>query len=114
MVHHDWTNTHALVFDVASGASADIGMKRGRLPLEKGLIVGMTDDALGRFDTVNRRVTSGAFLFQEPMGGRQLAGTDEALQTPGIGRHVHLKCAQGDRRQNETEHDHHQEPLAHG
>jgi hypothetical protein len=114
MVHRDWTNTLALVFDMTTGAPTDICVKRGRLPLQKGLIVRVAANALGCFHAVNRSVASGAFLFQERVGGGQLAWADIALQTPDIRCHVGAKRAQCGHGRSETDHDHNHDPDAHG
>lgn len=69
----------ALVFEMAGGARADLGMKGGRLTLEKRLVVGMADDAVLCLDAFHRRVAGRAVILQRRMGLRQLTGTYHVL-----------------------------------
>ena len=54
-------------------------MKRGWLPLQQSLIVGMTDDTVFRLDSFDRCMTRGAVVSEKGMRLRELTGTNRKL-----------------------------------
>lgn len=54
-------------------------MERRRLPLQKGLVVGVANNAVAGFDTLNGRVTGRAVMFQKPVRLGERTGTGHAL-----------------------------------
>jgi hypothetical protein len=69
MVHDCRTVVATLVLHVTLFASADAGMEGRRLSLQNRLVIRMADNAVGRFDSLDRRVTGRTFVFQMGMGG---------------------------------------------
>lgn len=97
----------ALVFEMAVFTVADAGMKRRRLTLQERFIVRVTDDAVGRFDALHRRVANRAVVFQMRMRIGKGTGTGHLL--PGRGlfdcRIARKHKPHGDRRQNNYQND---------
>ena len=66
----------ALMLGMAGRATADVGMKGGRLHGEQRLVVGVTADAAVGFHTFTRRVASGTIVFQKGVGARKWPRTN--------------------------------------
>jgi len=71
VVHVGRTVIDALVLQMTLCAATDTGVKRSWLPLQNRLVVGVANDALGRFDATDRRMTSGTIVFQVGVSCRQ-------------------------------------------
>ena len=85
VIHLRRARTRALVFEMAGGARGDVGVKGAGLALEDGLVVGVADDAVLRFNALVRRVTRGAVVGEERMGRRQRTWTCHRLPRGGAG-----------------------------
>jgi hypothetical protein len=84
MIHSGRPRVGALVLDVAFAATADRGMKRCWLALQKGLVIGVTDDAVGGLGALDCCVAGCAVVLQERMCSREAAWTGEALPRRGL------------------------------
>ena len=67
------------MLDMTGDAGADLGVKRGGLPLQHVLVIRVTDDAVLRLDSFAGAVTRGAVIIEKRMRLREFAGTDGAL-----------------------------------
>src|SRR6266571_8989227 len=64
MIHIGGTGSSSAMFEMTRCAALNIGVKRGRLPLKKCSIIGMTDDAFAGFNSFDRRVAGSAIVFE--------------------------------------------------
>ena len=65
VIHLRRARHSALMFEMAHGARADVGVKGARLALQDGLVVRVADDAVLRLDSLHRRVASGTVAFEK-------------------------------------------------
>ena len=65
MIHLRRPSDPALVLDMAPAARGDVGVKDSRLALENCDVVGVTDDAVLRFNARHARVASRAVVLEE-------------------------------------------------
>ena len=64
MIHLGGARDTSLMFQMAGGTFTDVGVESAGLPLQGCQIVGVTNDAVLRFDAVHRRVACGAMPAQ--------------------------------------------------
>ena len=67
MIHRYGLSITIHVLDMAAAAIADIGMESRGLGGQNPLIVGVTDNAVGRFRPLDGGMARGAVMFQEGM-----------------------------------------------
>ena len=79
VIHLRRARDPALMFEMAHGTCADVGVKGARLALQDGLVVGVADNAVFCLDTFDRRVTRGAVAFEKGVPLRELSWNDRAL-----------------------------------
>ena len=71
------------MLEMTRRAALNIGMKRGRLPLKKRSIIGMTDDASAGLNAFDGRVAGRAIIFERCVRLRKVAGADHVLPESG-------------------------------
>ena len=85
VIHLRRARDNSLVFEMAGSALGDVGVKGARLALEDGLVVGVANDAVLRFNALVRRVAGGTVIGEERMGRRQRTWSCHDLPRGGAG-----------------------------